>query len=181
MEHVRVFARASPSHKEAVLLDLKARGHFTLMCGDGTNDVGALKASHVGVALLSSSSSSSTEEREWRDRDSKSSVGGASAAAARGSGGSGGGSGGGSHSGVSSRSAHRQPTLRELKTRLEAQMAEEEYCLVRLGDASIAAPFTCRQSSIYPTTRIIQQGRCTLVTSMRIYITTKVYNNESMA
>jgi cation-transporting ATPase 13A1 len=140
------------------------------MCGDGTNDVGALKASHVGVALLSSSSSSSTEEREWRDRDSKSGVGGASAAGARGSGGSGGGSGGGSDSGVRSRSSsQRQPTLRELKTRLEAQMAEEEYCLVRLGDASIAAPFTCRQSSIYPTTRIIQQGRCTLVTSRRIY------------
>ena len=37
----------------AVLLQLKAAGHYTIMCGDGTNDVGALKASHVGIALLS--------------------------------------------------------------------------------------------------------------------------------
>ncbi len=48
---IRVYARMQPGDKVAVVEEYVRLGFITAMCGDGANDCGALRASHVGVAL----------------------------------------------------------------------------------------------------------------------------------
>lgn len=51
--YVTIFARMSPQQKGDVIRYTKQKGDYCLMCGDGTNDVAALKQAHIGVSIMS--------------------------------------------------------------------------------------------------------------------------------
>lgn len=104
---VSVFARADPKQKEMIIERYKTKGFITLMCGDGTNDVGALKAAHVGVAIVDGNFRASVNK------------------------------------------------LEDIK--------------IKMGDASVAAPFTVKTGDLCSVLDIIRQGRSALVTTIQMY------------
>lgn len=215
VQHVKVYARMAPEDKETVLRSMREHGLHTLMCGDGANDVGALKQAHVGVALLSGFAGANTtkagekaledmtpEEHKAKaleiqtkakeraikarieaEKDKKelqemqkvvyeaelkkeTDKGNAWAA-------------------VTAMKTATQHIMAEQKRRIaerrakyggglagQAAMltedAEGEVPMVKLGDASVAAPFTSKLPSITSTVDIVRQGRCTLVSSVQM-------------
>jgi len=48
---VRVYGRCTPNEKVSIVSHFVDSGIVTLMCGDGGNDIGALKRAHIGIAL----------------------------------------------------------------------------------------------------------------------------------
>ncbi|MGK3749170.1 MAG: cation-transporting ATPase 13A1 [Bacillariaceae sp.] len=148
-----VFARHNPRQKEAIVAAFNLGGFITLMCGDGTNDVGALRRAHVGISIISSpeveakqravtktmSQARSEQKRERKKKGTKKVKVRTSTASAL------------------------EKSMRQL------QEAQDELDQIELGDASIASPFTSRMVSIKCCTDVLQQGRCTLVTMLQIY------------
>jgi len=155
-----VFARHAPRQKEAVIAAFNAAGRVTLMCGDGTNDVGALKMSHIGISIISVPDVEAKQrevmeeiemERKERKREKKNQL-----------------------LADSDKKKKKALKTRRKKKSIEQQLqvlaeAEEEVYNVALGDASVASPFTSRTTSIKCVKDIIQRGRCTLVTMIQIY------------
>ncbi|XP_076821565.1 endoplasmic reticulum transmembrane helix translocase-like [Clavelina lepadiformis] len=177
---VRIFARVSPKQKEEVITTFKQLGFNILMCGDGTNDVGALKHAHVGVALLSNAPERlPRKENKPTEKDDETKKIMASE----------------NKGGKSEKLRHRAPPSTRTAmekghpraTRNRTQMHQEEFQkrqkkikdmmsemdadpkVVKMGDASIAAPFSYKLSSIVAICHIIKQGRCTLVTTLQMF------------
>ncbi|CAI5747188.1 unnamed protein product [Peronospora destructor] len=142
-----VFARTSPQQKEHLIVAMNRCGKTTAMCGDGTNDVGALKQAHVGISIVNSSTSESHPHvvDTGRGRGNAANQDGLR------------------HRRQLGRGGH---SVDELQQPL---YGSDDAQIVRLGDASIASPFTSKSSSIRVMMKLIRQGRCTLVTTIQVY------------
>ena len=62
----------------------------------------------------------------------------------------------------------RQQKLKKLMEELNED-SDGRAPIVKLGDASMASPFTAKHASVSPTTDIIRQGRSTLVTTLQMF------------
>jgi len=148
---VSVFARCAPRQKEAVITALNGAGRYTLMCGDGTNDVGALKQSHIGISIIS------VPEIEAKQRSATEAV--LSLRRKKGS----------ASDAPSKKKKDEKSGMTMEQSLQQLAEAQEELSQVALGDASVASPFTSRTMSIKCCKDVLQQGRCTLVTMLQIY------------
>ncbi|TPX49333.1 hypothetical protein SeMB42_g02634 [Synchytrium endobioticum] len=175
-----VYARVSPSQKEFILTALRKAGYETLMCGDGTNDVGALKQAHVGIALLNGNPEDlqramklQMEQRRkqlleqqeaLRKRWGMPPVPNNTNA------------NGANNQIVDPHSREgRQQRINQQTAKLEERVAkmlddtDQEPPTLKFGDASVAAPFTSKLASVESVCNIVRQGRCTLVAMIQMY------------
>lgn len=168
--HITVYARFAPKQKEFIITTLKELGYFTLMCGDGTNDVGALKHAHVGVSILSNTSFKKKKTRpdgqvtltppppNTNSNAVQNRIRGANERA--------------NAQPLTAREraiARHRDTSQALLNKALKDLEDDQVQIVKLGDASIAAPFTSKTSSISCVCHIIKQGRCTLVTTLQMF------------
>ncbi|KAI8803489.1 hypothetical protein BJ742DRAFT_761321 [Cladochytrium replicatum] len=186
LPRVWVYARVSPSQKEYILTAFKNAGFTTLMCGDGTNDVGALKRADVGIALLNAKEEDmekiNQRMREQRVKQVKEqqealrqrlglppleepqrlAPGGASGSqVAR----------NGAKPAVNNKVAEKVKSMEKYYSdQLSDMLGEDmEPPKIKFGDASVASPFTSKLASVTSVTNVVKQGRATLVAMTQMY------------
>ncbi|KAJ6199358.1 LOW QUALITY PROTEIN: cation-transporting ATPase 4 [Bipolaris maydis] len=209
LRYTWVYARVSPKQKEEILLGLKDRGYTTLMAGDGTNDVGALKQAHIGVALLNGTREDLDKIGEhFRNTQMKNvyekqcnlmqrfnqpqppvpimiahlyppgptnpHYEKAMEAQAKKKGllPAGNGSASTEQPGQVQPAQTATNFAQQMQEKMMAQEMEElagEPPTIKLGDASVAAPFTSKLANVVAIPNIIRQGRCTLVATIQMY------------
>ncbi|KAI0748843.1 endoplasmic reticulum Ca-transporting P-type ATPase [Fomes fomentarius] len=186
VQNTWVYARVSPAQKEFILTSLKSLGYVTLMAGDGTNDVGALKQAQIGVALLDGTEEDLKKiaEHQRNERIKKvyeqqlkisarfnqppppvppaishlyPDVVEAQKKAAT------------DLQNARKKNPMEKFDLASITDKLAEMDTDEEVPKIKLGDASCAAPFTSKLSNVKAITHIIRQGRCTLVATIQMY------------
>lgn len=213
LKHTWVYARVSPTQKEFILTSLKEAGYNTLMCGDGTNDVGALKQANIGVALLNGTEEGMKKIAENRKieatlkvyekqvqiftnwgkvpppvppviahlyppgpqnpkyleamekkgititDDMRKAVAAAMKEPVK-----------VPEKGVAGVNANGGNNFADtILGAMNDAEAEDEAPVLKLGDASVAAPFTSKLANVSTVTHIIRQGRCALVSTIQMY------------
>ena len=178
-----VYARVTPEQKELVVKTLRAEGLGVLMCGDGTNDVGALKGAHVGVALLPPPDKMKQPGSGVKKANANHTDGTSTSSAAA-----------GAVTTTTTTNQQQEPPkevgpgtkmLEDMRRKgirpmaihislaknMDAMAAADtgEAPMVRPGDASMASPFTAKDPSVGPCLDILRQGRCTLVTTIQMF------------
>ena len=161
--YVVVFARVAPDQKEMLIASLNEAGDVTLMCGDGTNDVGALKQAHVGVSIINS------PELEKRAEATSSKYESRLAAMGTGADGAKSRAQVQAQAGIGSSAGGEDDISRLAQILAELREQEKDPSIVQLGDASIASPFTAKRTSVECVLAVVRQGRCTLVTTLQVY------------
>jgi cation-transporting ATPase 13A1 len=217
LRYTWVYARVSPKQKEEILLGLKDCGYTTLMAGDGTNDVGALKQAHIGVALLNGTRDDLDKIGEHfrntqmknvyqkqcdlmkrfnqppppipvfiahlyppgpinphydkaMEREAKKKglpppvpVGATNGSA-------------GAIEPAQPQGNKKQEAAQGMMAQMQEKMMmgeldelNNEPPSIKLGDASVAAPFTSKLANVVAIPNIIRQGRCTLVATIQMY------------
>ena len=160
LPHLRVLARMSPGQKELALATHRDNGVVALMCGDGTNDVGALKRAAVSVALVTTSLVPPPPPPPPAALAEEPAGGGSSLLRSR-------KKGGGANGEAAGTASAREKQQKRLEERLQREMMT--LPAVKLGDASIAAAFTSKSANVSSCIDIITQGRCTLVTTTQMF------------
>lgn len=214
IKHTWIYSRVSPTQKELVLDTYKSLGYNTLMCGDGTNDVGALKKADIGIALLNGTEDSLKQMQEnkkienykkmyekqcelmkrWNQPQPKYPQPIAhlyppgplnphylKALEAR-----------GTEITAEMRAEVEEANKLELPvvqanglqnadgknvndmaetfmSKMQEQQMEDEAPVLKLGDASVAAPFTSKLANVSAVVKVIRQGRCALVSTIQMY------------
>jgi magnesium-transporting ATPase (P-type) len=130
MSYPQVFARADPETKSIVVKAFKSAGEVVLMCGDGANDVLALKTADIGVALLTGFNLLNADSSGFSVPLNETIL-----------------------SAVHTKTSHRKGLAEERKGDDEDEDDESD---VKIGDASAAAPFTARRPSIYSVVSLIR-------------------------
>lgn len=130
-----MFARADPETKSSIVNAFKSAGEVVLMCGDGANDVLALKSADVGVALLTGFNLLNADSSGSNVPQSDSTT-----------------------SAKDTKIQHHDRAVNSV----DDDDDDDGESDIKIGDASAAAPFTARRPSISSVVSLIRYARLSL-------------------